>query len=75
MGMMVALSGARVLPVGIYSKNYKVRLFRRTNVVFGEPISISSEEKLGLKEQALFITDRLFEEISKLEKEAREEVR
>lgn len=71
-GMMVALSGAKMLPVGVYSKHYKVRLFRRTYLYFGEPVSLASEEKMGVKDQALYITDRLFDEIARLEALAKE---
>lgn len=71
-GMMAALSKAKILPVGIYSKNYKVRLFRRTYVVFGEAESFAPEEKMGIKEEALAVTDRLYLKIAELEEKARE---
>ncbi len=71
-GMMAALSGAKILPVGIYSKYYKVRLFRKTYIQFGEPESFMPEEKMGVKDTALYVTDRLFERISELEKMAQE---
>lgn len=71
-GMMAALSKAKVLPVGIYSKDYKVRLFRKTYVVFGEAEAFVSEEKMGLKEEAVAITDWLYQRISVLEEKAKE---
>ncbi|MBE6712205.1 MAG: 1-acyl-sn-glycerol-3-phosphate acyltransferase [Ruminococcaceae bacterium] len=71
-GMMAALSGVRVLPVGIYSKNYKVRPFRKTYIAFGEIESFSFPEDMGKKEQAVYVTDRIFERICELEEKARE---
>ncbi|MBR2616355.1 MAG: 1-acyl-sn-glycerol-3-phosphate acyltransferase [Clostridia bacterium] len=72
-GMMSALSGAKIIPVGIYAKNYKVRPFRRTYIHFGELESFLPEEKMGVKDSALWITSRLFERITALEEKAREE--
>lgn len=71
-GMMVALSGAKVLPVGIYAKNYKVRAFRKTYIAFGKPETIEVSSELGKKEQALAAADVIFERIAELEKKARE---
>ncbi len=71
-GMMAALSGAKILPVGIYAKNYKVRLFRKTYVQYGEIEDLRPEEKMGLKDQAYFVTDRLYERILELEQKAKE---
>lgn len=70
-GMMAVLSGAKILPVGIYSKNFKVRPFRKTYIVFGEIEAFSFPEDMGKKEQAIFVTDRIFERISALEEKAR----
>ncbi len=74
-GMMAALAGVRILPAGIYAKNYKVRLFRRTYVCFGEPELFVAPEEMGKKEQSLYITEKLFERISELEEKAREAAR
>ena len=63
--------GAKILPVGIYSKNFKVRPFRKTYIVFGEIEEFSFPEDMGKKEQAIFVTDRIFERISVLEEKAR----
>ena len=71
-GMMATLSGAKILPVGIYAKNFKVRPFRKTYLVFGQVESFSFPEDMGKKEQAMYVTDRLFEKIYDLEKTARE---
>lgn len=38
-GLIALHSGAPVVPVSIYYKNYVPRLFRRTAVTFGEPIT------------------------------------
>ena len=70
-GMMAALSGVKVLPVGIYSKHFKVRPFRKTYIAFGEIEAFDFPEDMGKKEQAVFVTDRIFERISDLEEKAR----
>ena len=74
-GMLSVLSGAKILPVGIYAKDYKVRLFRKTYVKFGEPIDCSAVEADGMKAKALAVTDRLYEEIARLEKDAQDLVK
>lgn len=71
-GMMAVMSGAGILPVGIYSKDHKVRLFRKTYVVYGEVDRFIPEEKMGLKEEALAVTDWLYERIAVLEEKAKE---
>ncbi len=71
-GMMATLSGVRILPVGIYSKNYKVTLFRRTYLCFGEPEWFEAPEEMGKKEQSMYVTEKLFERIAELEEKARE---
>ena len=70
-GMMATLSGAKILPVGIYAKNFKVRPFRKTYIVFGEVEEFSFPEDMGKKDQAMFVTERLFERIYDLEARAR----
>lgn len=70
-GMMATLSGAKVLPVGIYSKNYKVRIFRKTYIAFGEVEEFTFPEDMGKKEQAVYVSDQIFERISVLEEQAR----
>ena len=69
--MMAVLSGVKILPVGIYSKNFKVRPFRKTYIVFGEIEEFEFPEDMGKKDQAIFVTDRIFERISVLEEKAR----
>ena len=69
---MATLPKVRVLPVGIYAKNYKVRLFRKTYIQFGEPMLLEAPEEMGKKEQSLFITEKIYQEIVRLEKMARE---
>ena len=74
-GMMASLAGVRILPVGIYAKNFKVRPFRKTYLYFGEPENFCADENLGKKEQALQITSRLYERIAELEERARLEAK
>jgi len=77
-GMMALLSGAKILPVGIHAKNYKVRPFCKTTLAFGSLLSPQSMEispELGKKEQALAISEKIYEKIAKLEQTAREEAK
>ncbi|MBQ4037624.1 MAG: 1-acyl-sn-glycerol-3-phosphate acyltransferase [Clostridia bacterium] len=72
-GLMAALSGAKILPVGIFTKKYKVRLFRRTYIHFGELLSLSAAEELSKKEKSLAITEQIYENVAALEGAAREQ--
>lgn len=71
-GMMATLSGAKVLPVGIYSKNFKVRPFRKTYIAFGEIEKFDFLEDMGKKEQAVYVSDLIYERIYALEEKARD---
>lgn len=71
-GMMATLSGAKVLPVGIYSKNFKVRPFRKTYIAFGEIEKFDFLEDMGKKEQAVYVSDQIYERIYALEEKARD---
>ncbi len=45
---LAAKTGATVVPFGMYSKDYKVKLFRRTYIRFGKPIQFDKcEEQLS----------------------------
>lgn len=70
-GMMAALSGAKILPVGIASKNYKVKLFRRCYLKFGDLLSVEAPQELSKKEQSLFVSEKIYQAIKELEQEAR----
>ena len=70
-GMMAVLSGAKVLPVGIYTRSYHVRPFRKTYLAFGEAESFTFSEEMGKEDQALSVSDRIYERICALEEKAR----
>ncbi len=70
-GMLSVLSGAKIMPVGIYSKNFKVRLFRKTYIKFGEICDFSAEDAEGMKAKALAVSDQVYGEIFQLEEAAR----
>ncbi len=70
-GMLSVLSGAKIMPVGIYSKNYKVRPFRKTYIKFGEICDFKAENAEGLKAKAVAVSDQLYDEICHLEEAAR----
>ncbi len=71
-GMMAALSGSKILPVGIYSKHFKVRPFRKTYLAFGKVETFDYPDGLSLKEKAHDVTAQVFDRIAQLEKKARE---
>ena len=66
-GMIVSRSMSDVLPVGIYTKNYKIKLFKRVYVVIGKPIA---HKDLGFventKEEYQLASDKVFAEICAL---------
>ena len=70
-GMIVSRSMSDVLPVGIYTKNYKIKLFRRVYVVIGKPIAY---DNLGFsentKEEYQAASDKVFAEICALAEKA-----
>ena len=67
-GMMVYRTEAPVVPVAIFTKDYKVRLFRRVHVRVGKPISFE-EYAAGAKspEEYQRISDMVFDRIRALD--------
>lgn len=70
-GMMVYRTHAPVVPVAIYTKDYKVRLFRRVYVRVGKPIEFE-EFQAGAKSQEEYqrISDCIFDRIRALDESA-----
>ena len=70
-GMMVYRTEAPVVPVAIFTKDYKVRLFRRVHVRVGKPISFE-EYAAGAKspEEYQRISDMVFDRIRALDESA-----
>lgn len=71
-GMMVYRTHAPVIPVAIYTKEYKVRLFRRVHVRVGKPIEFE-EFQAGAKSQEEYqrISDCIFDRICALDESAK----
>lgn len=67
-GMMVYRTEAPVVPIAIYTKDYKVRLFRRVHVHIGKPIAFE-EYAAGAKspEEYQRISDFVFDRIRLLD--------
>lgn len=59
-------SGATVVPVGVYTKNYRIRWFRRVYVVFGEPIAIPRLSPDQRKKSLKAYTEKIRDEILNL---------
>lgn len=69
-GLLVSLSGATVLPVGIFAKNYRVRPFRRTVLCFGEPKVYEVPALATRKDEIGALTQAIFSDITSLSVEA-----
>lgn len=69
--LMVKHTKATVLPIGIYTKDYRIKLFKRVYVVIGEPIE---SEKLNIadssREEYERAANEIFKKICDLCKEA-----
>ncbi len=70
-GMMVYRTEAPVVPIAIYTKDYRVRLFRRTHVHVGKPI-LFEEFEAGAKspEEYQRISNFIFDRIRSLDESA-----
>ncbi len=71
-GLFIGHSKSYVLPVGIYTKDYKIKLFRRVYVVIGKPIAY---EDFGFvensKEEYQMASEKVFAEICALSEKAK----
>lgn len=72
--LIVAQTGATVLPVAIVAKQQKVRPLRRTLVVYGKPLSPAELHLDGDKPDIRFASRRLMEVIGDLIEQHRAEV-
>ena len=72
-GLMALLSGAKILPVGIHAKKYKVRPFCKTYLSFGELQSFSVSQEMGKKEQSIALCEQIYEAVARQEEIARRE--
>ena len=72
--LMIASTGATVVPIGLYTKGYKARIFRRYHVNIGQPITPEMYREVldnGEKETRFDrLTDYVFGEVCKLSKPA-----
>ena len=69
--LIASASGAHILPVAILTKSQKVKLFRKTTIIFGEPMSptelhLDDAEKPDLR----YASRRIMERIGELMEEA-----
>ena len=66
-GMIAWRAQTTVLPVAIITKNYKVKLFRRIDVIIGEPIAYNDLGfECGNHEEQVKASEKIFSEILKL---------
>lgn len=72
--LIVAQTGATVLPVAIVTKHQRARMFRRTLVVYGKPLSPAELHLDGEKPDIRFASRRLMEVIGGMIEEHRSEV-
>ena len=71
-GMLLALAHPKVLSFGIYVKNYKPRLFRKSFVAPGEVKEYRLPEGMEKKEATAYFAGEVFSEIASLCREAEE---
>ena len=73
-GMLVFKTQADVLPVSIYTKNYKVRLFKKVYITIGKPISYDEYGPVEKsQEEYQRISNTIFGRICGFVKESEEE--
>lgn len=70
--LLVKHSKATVIPVGIYTKNYRVRLFKKVYVVIGSPRTYDELGFTGTRDDYERITRDIFNEICRLCDEMKE---
>ncbi len=70
--LLVKHSKATVIPVGIYTKNYRVKLFRKVYVVIGSPRTYDELGFTGTRDDYERITRDIFNEICRLCDEMKE---
>ena len=71
-GMLLALAKPKVLCFGLYVKNYKPRLFRKSYVVPGEVKEFTVPADVDRHEETEYLARRVFDEIAALSREAKE---
>ncbi len=71
-GLFIGHSKSCVLPVGIYTKDYRIKLFRRVYVVIGKPISYEDFNFVeNSKEEYQVASEKVFSEICILSERAK----
>lgn len=70
--MLARHSKATVVPIGIYTKDYKVKLFRKVYVVIGKPKTYDELGYTGAREDYDRISGEIFDEICNLCESARD---
>ncbi|MBE6682014.1 MAG: 1-acyl-sn-glycerol-3-phosphate acyltransferase [Ruminococcaceae bacterium] len=72
--MLARHSKATVVPIGVYTKDYKVRIFRRVYVNIGKPKTFEELGFTGARDDYDRITGEIFNEICNLCESAKENV-
>lgn len=70
--MLSKHSKATLIPIGIYTKNYRIKLFRKVYVTMGKPRTYEELGFTGAREDYDRITGEIFADICKLCDEAKE---
>ena len=71
-GMLLALAKPRVICFGLYVKNYKPRLFRKSFVVPGQVREYPIPEGISRREETQYLAEKVNEDLAALCREARE---
>ena len=69
--MIIARTGATMLPVALVTKNQKIRPFRMTTVVYGKPLTPEELHLTGDKPDLRFATRTIMDTITRLIEEGR----
>ena len=64
--MLSKLSGAAIVPIGVYTKDYRVRLFKKVYVSIGKPITHAECGFTGERDDYDRVTKMVFDEVCKL---------
>lgn len=72
--MLAKHTKATVVPIGVYTKNYKIKLFRKVYVSIGKPMPFDELGFTGDRDDNNIVTKNIFANICALCKEAEENV-
>ncbi|MBQ7399134.1 MAG: hypothetical protein IJW06_01555, partial [Clostridia bacterium] len=64
--MLAKPTKATIVPIGIYTKDYRIKLFRKVYVTVGTPKKFEELGFMGMREDYDRVTNEIFSDICKL---------